>query len=506
MVWPFSRAKSKSMVVKPSFKKRGRDAIPERGRDWKATSGTDATLNHWGRANGQSINTVLSLNLTQIINRAVYESRANPIVDGTINSHANDVIGPNGPAIQFQTNDDRWNEKAESICNEVFHSVDGSGELSLSDFLKMGVRSLWTTGGMLAQYVNDPDATTIIKQRLHVIPIQQMYSGRKNTNDTMLGITRNTFGRPTEYHILKSGIEQTAYSVNLNPIKIPARDIQHVYQKYESQQWRGYPFLSSALQALAELDEYDTAVLDAAKIGAMMAVLFYNTRDDVDSESDPKNFELLRQSGVKVPTGWQPYALNSNQPTATHGEFKADKIRDIGRPVGMPLMAIQRDASKHNYSSARFDGQGYARANESLQGFLAGKCIDPFVRLVLTESILRGILPYRDLQQTQSVKKAKKSETVDWSWIWTEPPQVDPVKEAMSQRIQMENRTLSPQRACLANNVDFDTVCKEWKKANEILLKNGLPEMLGPIPTDPNMLAMLISQQEQKDDNDTTKN
>ena len=72
------------------------------------------------------------------------------------------------------------------------------------------------------------------------------------------------------------------------------------------------------------------------------------------------------------------------------------------------------------------------------------------------------------------------------------------VKEAMAQRLQLENRTLSPQRACLENNVDFETVCREWKKANEILVKNGLPEMLGPIPTDPNVLAAIMANSNQE--------
>jgi hypothetical protein len=63
----------------------------------------------------------------------------------------------------------------------------------------------------------------------------------------------------------------------------------------------------------------------------------------------------------------------------------------------------------------------------------------------------------------------------------------------MAQRLQLENRTLSPQRACLENNVDFETVCQEWKKANEILVANGLPKMMGPIPTDPNALAAIMA-------------
>lgn len=493
--WIFGNSKPKSLVNRPQLKRVDRNAIPSRGnsqRDWKASTDSDSSLIHWGKANGQSINTVLALNLNKIIARSVYESRANPIVDGTINSHANDVIGSDGPKIQFKTDSDRWNNRAEMLLKQVFKSIDGSGELSLADYLKQSVRSLWTTGAILNQYVIDSECSTVVQQRLHPISVQSLYSHLRNEDNTMLGITRNKLGRATKYWIVESGIEVSAINYKISPREIAARDIQHIFYKHEAQQWRGYPWLASSLQALAELDEYDTAVLDAAKIAAMMSVLFYNTRDDLDSEESPSNFEIARQSGIKVPTGWQPYALNSNQPMGTHNEFKADKIRDIGRPIGMPLMAIQRDASKHTYSAAHYDGQGYARANESIQVFLATGSIDPFVHLVLTEAMLRGVLPYRDPQILEGA----------WSWIWPQPPSVDPVKKAMAQRLELENKTISPQRACLQNNVDFETLCQEWKRANEILEANGLPAMLGPIPTDPIALANALKQLENEEKND----
>lgn len=484
--------KPKSLVSKASMRRLNRhdrieSVIPlDFARHWKATKDSDATLNHWGEANGLPINSILSMHLPKIINRSLFEAKANPIVDGTINSHANDVIGPNGPKLQMQTDDKTWNQIVEYQWSEVCKEIDGSGELAFADFLKQGIRSLWTTGAILSQYVVDDQAKTPIKQRLHTIPVQDLYSSRFNTQDTMLGIQRNSLGRPIKYYVLETGlVVSSAYYFSVQPIEVPAKDIQHVFYKHDPQQWRGYPWLASSLQPLAELDEYSTAVLDAAKVAAMLSVLFYTTKDDVETDDRaPEAYNPLRQSAGKVPPGWMPYVVNSNQPTQNHTEFKADKIRDLGRPVGMPLMSIQRDASNHNYSSARFDGQGYQRANESIQGFLTRKSINPFFEIFLEEGMLRGVIPWKD-----------PSEFSDrFTWIWTQPPAVDPVKEAMAQRLQLENRTLSPQRACLTNNVDFETIVQEWKTANEILKSHGLPEMLGPIPTDPTVLAASLAE------------
>lgn len=491
--WLFG--KKKVGVTRPSLKRVDRSAIPLPGRDWKAAEDNELSEQHWGRATDQGINTLLALHLNKLIARSSYEARANPIVDGTITSHATDIVGPDGPGIEFQTDNESFNREAEQLWKEIASQIDGSGELTLAELLRQDIRSLWTTGAILSQYVTDAAASTLVKQRLHPIPVQCLYSGRRNTDDTMLGITRNKLGRPTRYHIIESGLSIDAYSFKIDAKEVPASDIQHVYIKHEPQQWRGYPWLASALQALAELDDYDTAVLDAAKVAAMMAVLFYSTKDDIETEDKPEPFRILRQTGVKVPAGWQPFALNSNQPTDTHQEFKQDKIRDIGRPVGMPLMSIQRDASNHNYSSARFDGQGYARANESIQSFLAKKRIEPFMMIVLQEAMLRKIISYQDPR----IIKEK------WVWRWTKPPHVDPVKEAMAQRLRMENRTLSPQGACLENNVDFETICRDWKKANEILKANGLPEMLGPIPSDPAVLNAVLASEDKKDGQSKSK-
>lgn len=490
--WLFGKKETTSRRARLTKVNKG--DVPERGRAWKATEKDEFTQSHWGKATGASINTVLSLHLNDIIAKSVYESRVNPIVDGTINSHANDIIGPVCPKLEFRSDDANWNKQAETIWNEIATSIDGSGELSLVELLRQDIRSLWSVGGILSQYVYDTDATTIVKQRIHPLSCQDLYSGRRNTDDTMLGIKRNKLGRPVSYFVVESGVDISSYSFKINPVEIPARDIQHVYIKYEPRQWRGYPWLASPLQAIAELGSYDSAVLDAAKVAAMMSVLFYTDNPSLTPEENPANFALLRQSGVKVPTGWKPFELNGNQPTSAHQEFKADKLRDVGRPVGIPLMAVQRDASKHNYSSARFDGQWYARANKSIQGLLEQKRINPFVDLVITEAMLRKQLPYKSLDQWASTFPGRRT------WIWTEPPHVDPVKEAMAQRIQLENKTLSPQRACLANNVNFETIVEEWGKANELFKKHGLPEMLGPIPADTAALAAYLAKDEKDDD------
>jgi hypothetical protein len=67
------------------------------------------------------------------------------------------------------------------------------------------------------------------------------------------------------------------------------------------------------------------------------------------------------------------------------------------------------------------------------------------------------------------------------------------VKEAMAERLRLENKTLSPQQACASHGLDFEQLVKDWKRANDTLVANGLPPMLGPVPGDLQSLVAYLN-------------
>jgi hypothetical protein len=48
--------------------------------------------------------------------------------------------------------------------------------------------------------------------------------------------------------------------------------------------------------------------------------------------------------------------------------------------------------------------------------------------------------------------------------------------------------------AAQAHNLDWDKIVKDWKLANEILEENGMPPLLGGIPTDLNALVNYLNK------------
>jgi capsid protein len=296
----------------------------------------------------------------------------------------------------------------------------------------------------------------------------------------MLGVERDKYNRPIRYYFEDEIRSEFGYKSHI--IKpIPARDILHFFEELEPGQVCGWPRLASCLQAITDLREYDNAVLDAAKVQAMMHIIMSTTSDMTEPEMNPADVRMKRMGVTRAPVGWQMNALHTSQPNSNNTEFRNERTRELGRPAAMPLMQIRLDSSGHNYSSARFDGQNYQKACKIIQGSIGRHRVRPVVMLALTEAMIIGILRPKVITKSMI------------NFRWPQPPHVDPVKEAMAERIRLENRTLSPQMAAASHNLDFDHLVKDWALANKLLKQNGMPELLGGIPTDLNALKNFLS-------------
>ncbi|KKM86702.1 hypothetical protein LCGC14_1276300, partial [marine sediment metagenome] len=137
----------------------------------------------------------------------------------------------------------------------------------------------------------------------------------------------------------------------------------------------------------------------------------------------PEASTLERRTIKMAPPGWDAVNIGSTHPMPNHGDYMAGQERKIGAPLSMPLMIMRRDASNHNYSSARFDGQGWARFVQKLQNFLGGT---PRSVGVLTR------LFWMVIAEARFDDPALRNPSPDARVEWTHPvrPHVDPLKEA----------------------------------------------------------------------------
>lgn len=430
---------------------------------------------HWQNATGQPINTDLLADLETLRARAAYEAANNGTVDGVIATHSEDVVGRDGPTLQVESEDAAWNEAAERVWRDWFYSPCPNPKFSGTQLLKLWIRTLWTCGEFVAQIVTDPSADGPVSLRLRPIHPRRLKTpfDRTGDPDVCMGIRFNLAGVPQQYFI-----EDPLPVDGMKPptgayTAIPPDLIVHEFLVREEDQARGYPWLSSALQPVADLRDYDDSTLDACRQATDTGITWYTEHPNATYIEVNESTEIQRRQQWTGPPGWKPMQIKPEHPTTNYVEYRREKQAEIGRSVSMPLMTIRLDSSNHNYSSARFDGQNYHRAVQGLQYWLSGTpraygCLSRLFWEVIGEA--RFSVP----------ALRTKPKSVALHWQWNVPPHVDPQREAAAERTRMENGTLPFAAACAAAGTDEEAVFAAEARTNERRAARGLPPLPPP--------------------------
>jgi lambda family phage portal protein len=451
-------------------------------RRWEAAETTRLNKAHWQKVNGQSINVDLLHDLERLRTRSANEVSNNPTLEGVIHTYATDVAGRNGPTLKIRSDKEAFNKALAAVWKKLFwKNLDIAGRLGGVDWIKLNVRSLFINGEFVSQKVTSKKAVGArlpITMRLKVIHPRRLGTPPMLAGDpdVVLGVRQTADGEPIEYLIsdpLRFGpftLEQARYSA------VPAAAVMHRYITLEEDQARGVPWLATPLQSAADMHDYDAQVLDAARAGADNAVFLSTDHPDANYiDVGSETAEVERRQIQTLPPGWKPTMLQQSQPMGNYVEYRSERQRDVGRPVGMPLMMIRLDSSGHNYSSARFDGQIYLRGVQALQGWLERRSLDELVEDVRREAQLYALANPR-WEHAAALRESVPYET---QWIWPVPPHVDPKKEADAETIGLQNGTRTYEESCAANGTDEDSVIESRAATNKKLIAAGLP----PVPT-----------------------
>jgi lambda family phage portal protein len=444
-------------------------------RRWEAAKTHRLNQAHWQNAREQSVNVDLQDYLATLRTRCTYERDNNPLVDGIVFTHYVDIVGRDGPELQVQSDSSTYNEWLEAHWRKWFKAPTPNPKVSGAALLRLWVQSLWRAGEFLAQKVT-AKADSLVQMRLRPIHPRRLATpmAMAGRDDIVMGIQFSREGEPQRYFIQEEQAFGTlAYSTET--ASIPPDDIVHFFLLREEDQARGFPWLGSSLPSTADLRDYDAETLESARQAANLGV-YWHTVDPNAPYLDVNEQETLERGTQSTgPPGWQPKMLTPQQPTTQYSEFHDERLREVGRPVAMPLMVIKLDAGQHNYSSARFDGRNYDRACEVIQCAISGtaKATGPLSELVDDVDREAGLY-----ERAQRMNPPERPEEVTYEWTWSRPPQVDREKESAADRADMEMMIASPQDIAAARGTTLDTLIAKLQRANEKLEAAGLP----PIP------------------------
>ena len=453
-------------------------------RRWEAARRDRLNNAHWQDSNGETVNQAIQKDRDQIVKDVIYESANNPFLEGVINDLKVDIVGPAGPSLQVQTERKGYGDRIEREWKKFWAKPDVNGIDSGTSMLQMWVRNLFQCGEFIIQITPaDPEvpADHKIGFRLHdVHPRRLENPGIYNTSAMMFdGVEVNKTGRPVGYYLKTiANYESMGLPGDYLPVKIPAKDILHRFVKTESGQQRGYPWFASALPAIASCRDLDGYVMEAAKQAAVFGVLLSSTDPNGVYLNVNDSTEMEPGRIATMPPGWTPTMISPTQPAPNYVEFRSEKHREIGRPVGMPLMMVRHDSSNHNYSSARFDGQRYWRGIAVHQAWLARETLRVILLMVIRELTLMGEIP------------KEKPEDLVFAWTWPTAPHVDPAKEANAVVKLVDGGTITVGDAVQMDGREFDThiakLAKEIKSFEAVGLTHPFVSANPSVVSDPN--------------------
>jgi len=445
---------------------RGEDPLAMSLRRWEAAKTDRLNSAHWANAHSKSVNADLTLDRETLVKRSMYEAENNPFVEGVIQTHVASVVGADGPTLQVQCEGHKnYSDGLEGDWNEFAKAPEITGQQSLVEVLRANVRLLWTNGDWLIQEVEHPDALPgEISYRWNVIHPRRLKNPLSGYNRRIIdGVERDELGRPITYYITDLDTDEYGWlNQDFNSKPFSAGRVIHDFNILEPGQVRGVPLLAPCLQPIADLRDYDTSVLDACRQATDFAAILTTNHPDANYVAVNESTDIPRRRLSTAPPGWQLNQLDPKHPTTNYVDYRKERLRELGRPVNMPLMMVTLDSGDHNYSSARFDGQLFNRGVICFQSRTDRVLLNRSLERIERQAILSGRIP-------------KRPKNVNFEWTWTAAPHVDPQKEALAWGLLIQIGAASEYDAAAAMGRDFERVTAARKRAKELLEAAGLP-------------------------------
>jgi lambda family phage portal protein len=433
-------------------------------RRWDAAKTDRLNEAHYNGANGQHINTDIATLGQTVQNRASRELSLNAIFQGIVRTHVVDVVGPHGPQLQVLSDSQDYNDDLEGVFEDWAIDCDAAGMMALPDMISLWVLQLWPYGEYLVQKITDPAVDTPIRMRLNNINPPRLNDplGVQVNPDISLGVKRNKYGRAETYFVAPP---DDRYIVRFGEYdEVPARDMIHWFVPEQANQARGVPWIAAALQTLADLHEIDRDIMDAIRQAANFGVVLWTDHPDSEYISVNESTTLERGTMKTAPPGWTPEQVTPQQPGQNVTAYINERKREAGASANMPLLKINRDASGHNYSSARFDDTGYWRGNDWLR---AGFERNPLRRTVL------------DVEREARLAKlisGTRPKRVRFAWRWAPGPHIDQEKEAKAEQIALETEAATLKDIVIGRGKDWEQHQKDLLEQDAFEKKRGKTE------------------------------
>ena len=442
--------------VKAPVKTRQTVAVrrPVRARYDAAQNGAD-NRRHW--ANSDALDAVRansSAVRARLRNRARYEIDNNSYAKGITLTLANDTIGT-GPRLQMLTDDPLLNDAIEREWMIWGKSRKLAAKLRTMKLSKTGPGEAF---GLMFSNTSKPSLITLDMRLVDADQIDTPPTTEGFTD----GIKFDEFGEPTEYALLNS--HPGGLSASAGFTAIPAAHMLHWFRHDRPGQIRGISELTAALNLFALLRRYTLAVVTSSEMAAEFT-MFLKTNgppgEDADKIEDDSftEVDIERNLMTTLPEGWDISQLKPEQPITTYSEFQKSILNEVARCLNMPFNVAAGNSEGYNYASGRLDHQVYFKSIDVEQEDCESNVLDPLLAAFLAEG---------------SLTFGWKLPITDHQWFWPGREHVDPAKEAIAQKLRLENMTTTLAAEYARQGKDWKTQVAQIAAERKMIREMGL--------------------------------
>lgn len=331
-------------------------------------------------------------------------------------------------------------------------------------------------------------------------------AGAVESDQLRAGVRFDERGRAEAYHILDGhphdyGLSFKGMTGRWYPrwdTDVPGRPrVLHYYKKRRAGQSRGISQFVSVLSRLQSLSDLNEAELRSRVLNAL---IFASISSSMDGEYVQEMFsdggaadQLLEhrnafynEAGIRVGGNRVIQTFPGDELQINHAQRDANAFADTlwavavqgGAGLGLPAEVLSQDFTKTTYTSGRLS------LGSAFRGLARERSLDikyfarPVLLCVLQEAYELGDL---DLPANAPHPLERPDAYAAGSWLGGRPISADPVKDAMGDRLRLENGVAAPSDIAAEHGQDFDQLVSKIKRDKEKLTEAGIE--MGDIAT-----------------------
>ncbi len=431
----------------------------------------------WPSTN-MSSDELLFRNLRSLRGRSRWLAENNGYYMRYIALNVDNIAGPRGARLEAKVQ--RPNGTPDTVANDKIElawkqwgkkgSCTKRSSLSFTDLQRMIIGTVVRDGEVFVRkWYAAKNKNGYALELVDSMRVPAEYSQVIDSTTEIINGIKYVDGEVVSYFIAKRGMKSDWVGETYEEVE--AKFILHLFRPLWAEQKRGYPWLAAGMQRIHMLDRYENAEIIASRVAAEKGGFFTRTAEaegafsgegDDDGDDEIQYMDSEAGSFGLLPEGYAFTQFDPQHPTSAFESLSNKLLKGIASAGNINYTSLANDLSEVNYSSARI-GMLEVRDNwQAAQTWFTEWFHEPVYADWLLMSLSAGALalPFSGYEGFLRVCFVARS----WAWV-------DPLKESMANRKNLEMRTtsISDIAAQSGDEIEdvFDRIQKEMALAKE---------------------------------------